>query len=429
MLALALVAPCLAVAQEPGEPQSAPPVAQEPEEPQSAPPVAQEPEEPQSAPPVAQEPEEPRPAAVPQEPEPEMPAVPGVFKDRILFGQSAALSGEAEQLGKSLQLGLQTAFSEAGEVHGRRLHLLSRDDRYEPQGALDNTRQLINEENVFALIGAVGTTTARAAAPLARDADVPYLAPFTGTDFLRQPEWGNVVNLRASYFQETEEMVRHLVEDLNLKRIAVFYQDDSFGQVGYQGANLALSKRGLEMTATAVYPRNTRAVKSGLLEIRDAGPQAVIIVGSYQPTAEIVAWARKMEFMPVFMTLSFVGSNALAETLGSRGEGVYVTQVVPFPWGNNLPVLRAYRKALKSHAPDAKPGFVSLEGYLAGRLVVKVLESLGPDVTRAGFLAELEGLGQINLGGFKLSFGEGNQGSNSVYLTMIDRRGRYRLVE
>ena len=402
LLVLALAAP-LAIAQE---------SAQKPDQPQTAP-----------CPAVDQES-----AGRPDEPQ-TAPVATGVFGDCILFGQSAALSGEAEQLGKSLQLGLQTAFAEAGEVHGRRLHLLSLDDRYEPQDALDNTRQLIEEDKVFALIGAVGTPTSRVAAPLARDAGVPYLAPFTGTESLRQPEWDNVVNLRASYFQETEEIVRHLVEDRKLKQIAVFYQDDSFGHVGYQGTSLALSKRGLEMAATAVYPRNTRAVKSGLLEIREASPQAVIIVGSYQPTAEIVAWARKLEFKPMFMTLSFVGSNALAETLGSRGAEVHVTQVVPFPWGDSPPVLKTYRKALKAFMPDAKPGFVSLEGYLAGRLVVEVLESLGPDVTRARFLAAFKDMGQIDLEGLKLSFDEDNQGSNSVYLTKIDRRGQYRLVE
>ena len=138
---------------------------------------------------------------------------PGIFDDRILFGQSAAFSGPAQQLGSEMRLGIEAAFYEVnqrGGVHGRQLDLLSLDDAYEPEAAIANTAALIDQHAVFALIGAVGTPTSRSVTPLAAAAGVPYIAPFTGAAFLREAEWDNVVNLRASYNQETEEMVSRL---------------------------------------------------------------------------------------------------------------------------------------------------------------------------------------------------------------------------
>ena len=353
----------------------------------------------------------------------------GVSHQRILFGQSAAFSGPAQELGKNMRRGIQAAFAEAnrqGGVHGRQLELLSLDDAYEPEAAIANTRQLIEQEGVFALIGAVGTPTSRSATPVAAAAAVPYIAPFTGAAFLRQPMWSNVINLRASYNQETEAMVARLTADLGIERIAVMYQDDSFGRAGYRGARQALERRGMEPVAIGVYPRNTTAVKTALLDLRSADPGAVILVGAYQPVAALIAWARHTGWDPVFITISFVGSNALARELGRAGTGVFVTQVVPFPANDIPPVVAAYRRALAAHAPEAAPGFVSLEGYLAGRLAIAALERCGPEVDRARFLESLRRDGLIDLGGFELSYGEAdNQGSDVVFLTAIGSDGTY----
>ncbi len=358
-------------------------------------------------------------------------ADPGVTDDRILFGQSAAFSGPAQELGTDMRLGIETAFGEAngrGGVHGRRLELLSLDDAYEPEGAIANTRRLI-EEDVFALIGAVGTPTSVVAVPIAAEAGVPYVAPFTGAAFLRDPRWDNVINLRASYGQETEAMVAHLIADRGIERIGVMYQDDSFGRAGYTGVIEALATRGMEPVATGVYPRNTTAVKTGLLDLRAGAPEAVILVGAYEPVAALIAWARHTGFDPVFVTISFVGSNALARELGEYGPGVYVTQVVPFPTGTRPPVVGAFARALAAAAPGVAPGFVSLEGYLAGRLALVALESCGMDVDRACFLRILREIGRIDLDGFELRYSATDSGgSSAVYLTMIASDGRYRAV-
>ena len=366
------------------------------------------------------------------EPAATVEATPGVTAERVLFGQSAAFTGPAQELGLGMQTGIRAAFREAndrGGVHGRMLELVSLDDAYEPEAAVVNTLQLIEEEQVFGLIGAVGTPTSRSATPVAAEADVPYIAPFTGAAFLRGPAWDNIVNLRASYQQETEEMVARLTGDLGIDRIAVMYQDDSFGRDGYQGVRLALERRGMEPVAIGLYPRNTAAVKTALLDLRQGDPQAVIMIGAYQPVSTLISWAKHTGMDAVFLTVSFVGSNALAQALGNTGAGVVVTQVVPFPTNDSLPVVASYLNALSAHAPDAVPGFVSLEGYLAGRLAIEGLQRCGAELSRDCFLDSLRSAETVDIDGFVLQYGEGDsQGSDEVFMTAIGADGAYHAV-
>ncbi len=360
---------------------------------------------------------------------------PGVTDDKILFGQSAAFSGPAWELGTNMQLGILSAFleaNEAGGVNGRQLELVALDDGYEPEAAIANTFELIERNEVFALIGAVGTPTSRSAVPVAHDADVPYVAPFTGAAFLRESRWRNVINLRASYNQETEEMVARLTEDLGIEHIAVLYQDDSFGLAGLNGATRALDRRGMEPVSVGFYPRNTLAVKSALLRLRDAEPEAVIMVGAYQPVATFIAWAKRIGMEDVvFITISFVGSNALANFLGRDGENVFVTQVVPFPTDESVPIVQSYQNALRAYDSEASPGWVSLEGYLAGRLAIEAIRTCGRDnVTRECFYDSISSFESMDLDEFELAYGYAdNQGSDKVFLTVIQPDGTYRAIE
>lgn len=350
-------------------------------------------------------------------------AADGVGPDEIRFGQSAALSGPAAELGIEMQRGIQAAFAEAnaaGGVDGRKVRLISRDDRYEPEAAIANTEALIHEDEVFALIGAVGTPTSAAAEPIAQAAGVPFIAPFTGAEFLRSPDLSDVVNIRASYFEETETIVERLVNEAGVRRIAILFQDDSYGRTGLEGVTRALARRDMEPVATGTYLRNTTAVKTALLGIRAAAPEAIVIIGAYQPSAVFTQWARKLGLDAVIANISFVGANALATALGPAGEGVYVTQVVPFPEGDAMPLLGAYRAALAALEPKARPGFGSLEGYIAGRLTIDVLRRLGATPTRDGFVAMLAETGTFDIGGFVLRYAPGdNRGSDQVFLTMI----------
>ena len=357
----------------------------------------------------------------------------GVYADSIVFGQSAALTGDAMALGTNMNLGIRAAFEEAnrdGGVHGRTLWLVARDDGYEPEAAARNTAELA-EFGVFGLIGAVGTPTSTAAVPVAADYTVPYIGPFTGAEFLRTDESGLVVNVRASYYQETEEMVARLTGDLGHQRIAILYQDDSYGRAGLSGVRQALGRRNMSLVSEGTYMRNTTAVKRALLDIRKGRPQAVIIIGAYRPAAAFVRWARQIRLNAVIVNISFVGSNALLNELGSAGNGVVVTQVVPFPSDTSVPVVAGYHRALRAVAPAAAPGFVSLEGYLAGRLAVEILRRLEPEEppTREMFLNELREAGPIDLDGFVVEYGAAdNQGSDEVFLTVI-RGGRFQSVE
>ena len=298
----------------------------------------------------------------------------GVSGNRILFGQSAAFSGPARELGRNMRLGIEAAFNEAnarGGVHERRLELLSLDDAYEPEAAIANTHKLIHEDKVFALIGAVGTPTSRASTPVAAAAGVPYIAPFTGAAFLRDEEWRNVINLRASYRQEIDTMVSHLADRLGINRIGVMYQDDSFGRDTYRSLRRSLGRRQLKPVSVGVYQRNTTAVKTPLLDLRAQNPGAVILIGAYKPVASLIAWARHTGMRAVFMALSFVGSNALSEELGPAGVGVFVTQVVPPPTDTSYPIHGQLQpEPCGPSIRTATPGFVSFEGYLAGRLAI-----------------------------------------------------------
>jgi len=324
--------------------------------------------------------------------------------------------------------GIRAAFEEinrAGGVHGRKLKLTSVDDGYEPDRAIAQTKKLIEEDKVFALIGPVGTPTSAAAQPIATAAKVPFIGAFTGAGFLRNPKLDNVINVRASYGAETEAWIKHLTEDLKIKKIAIFYQDDAFGRAGLDGVMAAMKKRGLELAAEATYERNTVAVKTALLTLKRAEPEAVVMVGAYKPCAELIRLARKLEFGPVFVNISFVGASALAKELGPDGKGVVVSQVVPFPWDTSLKVVADYQAAIK-----AAPDFVSLEGYLVGRLVIAALDKAGAQPTREGLLRTIKDTGKFDIGGLAMTFGPTkNEGLDQVFLTIVQSDGSFKPVE
>jgi branched-chain amino acid transport system substrate-binding protein len=357
----------------------------------------------------------------------------GVSQDKIVLGQVAALDGPAAALGLGMRQGLAAAFAEAnraGGVKGRTIELVSVDDGYEPDQSIVAARKLIAEDKVFALIGSVGTPTSAAVEPIAAEAGVPLIGAFTGAELLRTPYKPNVINVRASYFQETETMVEHLTKDLGAKRIAIFYQDDSFGQAGLAGVKRALDKRGMALAAEGTYERNTTAVKGALLSIAKGAPDAIIMIGAYAPCAEFIRLAREMKVQAAFVNISFVGSEALAKALGSAGAGVIVTEVVPFPQDGAIPIVAQYQRALKAADANAQPGYVSLEGYIAGRLFLALVEKIPGDVTRASLIDAEAKSGSIDLGGFRLTYGPAdNQGSDRVYLTVIRADGSLRPVE
>ena len=347
----------------------------------------------------------------------------GVTADSIAFSQIAALDGPAAQLGLGMRKGLLAAFEEinaAGGINGRMLTLDSRDDGYEPDRSIAQINRVIDENAFFAVIGTVGTPTNKVLQPLATEAGIPLLGPFTGAGFLRNPENTNVYNVRGTYDAETEEWIKQLVDVEGLTNIAILYQDDAFGNVGLSGVEKALTRRGMALSARGTYTRNTTDVKDALVAMMEVNPQAVVMVGAYQPIGEFIKLARTFSFTPEFVTISFVGSQALADELWPEGAGVLISQVVPFPWDASIGIVADYQKAMDSYEEYASYDFVSLEGYVVGRVAIEALKNAGSEPTRDSYLAALQGLTNLDLGGLTISYGPGdNQGIDRIFMTRL----------
>ena len=352
----------------------------------------------------------------------------GVSERSVRFGQSAVMSGSAREVGRQVQVGIRAAFASVnrkGGIDGRRLELVALDDAYEPERAIANTRELIENEEVFALIGSTGTPTTRSAAPIARAAGVPYLAPVTGAAFLRAAEWTNVLHIRSSYEQEAEEIVRQFTTRMNIERVGILYQDDSFGRTGYRSVRLALERRGLEPAAIGIYARNTTAVKTALLDLRSGDVDAVVLIATFEPIMALVEWSRRLGVAPAFATLSIGGRDLLGE---SSAEGIYVAQVFPDPHDVGVGAVAAYQRGLAEYG-GSTPGFHSLEGYLAGRVAAEGLARCGPAPTRACFIERLRAQ-PVDIEGLALNLGADDESpTDNVYLTRVGGEGRYEPVD
>jgi len=351
----------------------------------------------------------------------------GITPTSILIGQSAAFSGPAAQLGIQMRDGAKLWFDYVnthGGVNGRRIELKSRDDKYESKLAAENTKKLIEEDGVFALFAYVGTPTSQAALPVFTEAKVPFVAPFTGAELLRTPFNRYVFNVRASYFDETERIVDHLTRS-GVKRFAVFYQNDSYGQAGLEGVKRALARRNMTVAAMGTVERNTSDVAAAVKTIAAAEPEATVMITAYASTAEFVRQMRKAGSISQFFTVSFVGSKALAEALGEDGRGVMISQVVPFPWSPLVPIVKEYLDLAK-RSGKVDINFSSLEGFIGAKVLVEGLRRAGKDPTREKFIAAMESINYLEIGGFLVRFGPDNHnGSQLVDLSMIGRDARF----
>ena len=343
----------------------------------------------------------------------------------IILGQSCALSGPAKDLGLEMRAGLLAAFSkinDEGGVKGRDIILLSRDDGYEPDRAVKNTLDFINTEKVFMLIGEVGTPTSSAVLPLVEQHQIPFFAPFTGAEFLREPFRKYVINVRASYFQEMEKLASYLVDEKKLSKIACFYQDDSYGLDGLGGIERALKKRGLELVSRGSYERNTVAVLRGLSDVMQRDPEAVVLVGTYSACAEFIKLSKaRTRKNLLYCNISFVGTESLQATLGRYTSNIIVSQVVPYPKDTTIELIREYTEAMQKYQHDAPISFTSLEGYIAGKLFFQISSAVPGELQREDFIATMEQVKTFDLGGIVLQFGPGDhQGMEDVFLTELN---------
>jgi branched-chain amino acid transport system substrate-binding protein len=350
----------------------------------------------------------------------------GVTDTQVVLGQSVALSGPAAQLGLDMQQGANLYFNlvnSRGGVNGRKIVLKTLDDGYEPPRAVANTKQFIEQDKVFALFGYVGTPTSQAVMPLFTEARVPYIGPFTGAEILRAPHNRYIFNIRASYYDETEAIVQHLTA-MSVDKIAVFYQNDAYGQAGLAGVERALKKRNLNVAAKGTVERNTVDVKKAVEEMKKADPQAIVMISAYKSCAQFIKDMKKEGKNPTFWNVSFVGSKALAKELDREGRGVQISQVVPFPWDSTVPVVKEYRKLLEE--TKGEPGFGTLEGFIAAKVTVEGLRRAGRNLNRETFIRAMESMDNYDAGGFKVNFGPDNHnGSKFVDLTIISKDQRF----
>ena len=351
----------------------------------------------------------------------------GVTGDRILLGQAAVFSGPAAQLGIQMRNGIQAYLGHVnaqGGVHGRRIELVTEDDRYEASVAPGATKKLIEEHKVFALVGYVGTPTGVVHVPVLTQAKVPLVGMFTGAEALRVPFNRYVFHVRASYYDETEKIVEQIVS-IGGRNIAVFYQDDAYGKAGLTGTEIAMKKRNLKISALGTVERNTVKVEEAVKKIHAVKPDAVVMISAYTSIAEFVRQMKKAGSGATFYNVSFVGSKALADALGKDGVGVAISQVVPFPWGRAVPVVKEYQE-LSAKAGFTDYNFSAMEGFLSAKVAVEGLRRAGRNLTREGYIAALERMQDVDLGGFFISYSPGNHaGSKFVDLTIIGRGGKF----
>ena len=368
----------------------------------------------------------------------------GVTESEVIFGQSAAFSGPAKELGRQMKIGIDVAFAgqnEAGGVNGRKLSLVAMDDGYEPERAKVALRDLLERRKVFAIIGDVGTPTTKEVLPYVLDKGVIFFGAFTGAKLLRNdPPDRFVFNYRASYPEETAAQVKYLVEVKRIKpaQIAVFAQEDAYGDAGYEGVATMMRKyrRDPATILRVGYKRNTTDVAEAVKAIKAnaAKVRAVVMVPTYKAAARFIQKLKDDRLDLTFTSVSFVGSNELAEELAQLGpryaEGVVVTQVVPLPTAGATAIIK-YRQALQRYAPAEKPDFVSLEGYLAANLMIEGLKRAGKNLNTDTLVDALESIKGLDVGiGTPLTYGPSeHQASHKVWGTVIDAQGAYRSLD
>jgi branched-chain amino acid transport system substrate-binding protein len=385
------------------------------------------------------------PAAVSEPaPVPSMPPVRGVTETAIKFGMSAPFSGPARELGRQMKLGIETAFdrvNDAGGISGRQLHLVTADDGYEPGRTGEAMKHLYDADQVFGIIGNVGTPTAAVAAPFALDRKMLFFGAFTGANLLRHdPPDRYVFNYRASYAEETSAVVRYLVKVRGLKpeQIAVFAQQDSYGDSGFEGVAKAIRQlpNGDGVSVLRLnYQRNTIDVDDAVKQLRaHKGIKAVVMVATYRAAAKFIEKTRPFNPALIYTNVSFVGSTELADELMLLGpkyaNGVIVTQVVPAVAGHSTTILE-YKSALQKYFPGEAPSYVSLEGYVTGNVLIEGLKRAGPQVDTEHLVDALESLHKVDLGlGTPITFSrDEHQASHKVWGTQLDAKGHYQELD
>jgi branched-chain amino acid transport system substrate-binding protein len=350
--------------------------------------------------------------------------------DDIVIGQVAPLSGVLADTGRDMVLGAKIYFAQVNEhggIHGRKIKHVVKDDGYQVAETVRLAHEVIDKDGAIALIGFAGTGNVGELLnrKILEQAKIALVAPYTGADALRNPFNPWIFHIRASYSDEAEGIV-HQLSLLNMRRIAVMYQNDPFGKAGLAGVEAAMKKRGLEVVATGAYEKNTDNVADAVKAIATARPQAVIMISVNKSTAAFSKQIRSATAISQLVNISVVNPKEIVRLIGAPdARGIGVAQVMPYPYTSPLSVVKEYQQAMKKYAPGIDFSYTSFEEFIGAKVLVEGLRRAGPNPTREKVIQSLESLNAYDVGGFTLSYSPHNRvGSRFVEITVIGKDGK-----
>lgn len=354
----------------------------------------------------------------------------------ITIGTSIPKTGIIKAWGDSVTFGASSYFNYSNDekiLGNKKINFLIYDDKYEPELTIDNARKLTFKDKAFALFGFVGTPTVKSILPILYDENIPFFAAFSGASFLRNNNSNNLVNFRSSYEEEIEAIVNHLYKDKGLKRIAVFYQNDDYGEEGYISLLNSLKKRNLPLVAEGSYKRNTLSISHAFNEIKDASPEAIIMVGAYKTNSLFIKKAKENEKLKntIFCNISFGDANEMIKELKKQKtntNNLLFSQVVPNYTDTSIPAILEYQTLMKKYYPKEELGFISLEAFLSAKVLVNAIQRIKGAITREKFLHALKTTPYNTLDGFYLHF-KNTQLLNNVYLFHYENSSFERVVK
>lgn len=345
----------------------------------------------------------------------------------IKIAQSTALTGPLTDLGFPLHQGAKAYFASLnakGGVNGRPIELTVADDGYDVRRATTNVKSFLSDGSYFAIFNCLGTPMVEAMLPSVIEAGIPFFAPLTGALLARPKGVRTVFNIRASYADETEYLVRHL-ETTGRKRIAIVHQNNAFGQDVATAAKQFTAKFKMTETAVATVENDSSDAQAAATKIADSNPEAVLLGLAGKPTVAFVKALRQLrKGMPLY-ALSVMGATATLKAMGDDATGMTVSQVVPLPGNVTVPLVRDFQQAWKASGATLEPSHLALEGYVNARVFAEIMRRAGRNPTRAAFIEAAWALKRYDLGGFEVSFNEGApNASRFVELTMVGAGGR-----
>jgi ABC-type branched-subunit amino acid transport system substrate-binding protein len=353
-------------------------------------------------------------------------AEPGVTNDAITLGQSTALSGPLGDLGQEVLKGSKAYFdalNARGGINGRKIVLISKDDAYDPKKTVENVEAFIAGGETFALFGTFGTPNNEALIPVALKAGMPVLMPYTGAPSIRKPELVGVFNLRASYADEAEKLIQHLTT-IGFKKIGIAYQNNSFGKEVLTAATAALEQRQLKPVAAVSVENNASDAAAAATKLLAAQPDALVLGLAGKPTIEVIKNVNQSRKGLQMYALSVLATAGNLKALGNDGNGVAISQVVPFPSNTVMPLVRDYQQAMKAAGVN-EFSHLSLEGYLNARVVAEGIRRAGRNLSRESLITSLQSINRMDMGGMEIGFGKGaSSASKFVELTVINSQGR-----